>query len=308
MSDKIALIAIDWGTTNRRAWAFTGDGRVVDKRIDAGGLLAIPKDGFISSFMEMIGPWRGKDERIPALMCGMVGSKLGWVEAPYLRVPIDMKELSSALTEAPGIDAVWIVPGICDDKGEEPDVMRGEECQILGAMLTRDAVDGVLLLPGTHSKWAIVNAGRLTRFRTYMTGEIFSILSNTGTLAQLMTAGGQDQDAFDRGLARGRTEDAALLHNLFGVRTLALFERIPRTSLASYLSGLLIAAEIADAVRWIGDKSAAGPVIAVGSAQLLANYDRAARQFGMDLETTESGILLPSALLTIARRAGLISQ
>jgi 2-dehydro-3-deoxygalactonokinase len=305
MADQIALVAIDWGTTNRRGWAFAADGRVIDEHADGAGLLAVPKGGFLQSFTEMTCRWRGGNERIPVVMCGMVGSKLGWVEAPYLRLPIDVGEFSRALVQVPGVDAVWIVPGACDERGEEPDVMRGEECQILGALAKRNVSDAIIVLPGTHSKWAAVEKGRLTRFRTYMTGELFSLLSGSGTIAQLMQPGEHDSDAFDRGVRRSRAESPDLLHTLFGVRTLGLFERMPRGSLASYLSGLLIGAEIASALNWAGTPRR---MMAIGSSQLLARYDAAARQFGLIFDMTESGALLPPALFAIAQRAGLIGQ
>jgi 2-dehydro-3-deoxygalactonokinase len=308
MPNRIALIAIDWGTTNRRGWAFTADGRVVDERSDSDGLLAIPKGGFVSSFIDFTSRWRGKDERVPVLMCGMVGSKLGWIEAPYLYLPLDLGELASALARVPGVEAVWIVSGACDDHDTEPDVMRGEECQILGAVLARNVREAILLLPGTHSKWAIVKEGKLIRFRTYMTGEIFSTLTSTGTLAQLMQPGELDEEAFDRGLARGHGEARALLHTLFGVRTLGLFERMPRSSLASYLSGLLIGAEIADALHWVANYASGNSIIAIGSALLVNNYVRAARQFGVAPEPVESSAVLPSALFMIARQARLIGS
>jgi 2-dehydro-3-deoxygalactonokinase len=305
MTDSIALIAVDWGTTNRRAWAFAGDGRIIGERADGEGLLSVPKGGFPRSFAQLTKEWRERDERIPVLMCGMVGSKLGWIEAPYLHLPADVEEFARELREVPGAGATWIVPGACDEHGVEPDVMRGEECQILGAMLKRETADAVFLLPGTHSKWAVVKARRLHRFRTYMTGEVFSLLRASGTIAQLIEPGDHDQDAFGRGVARGQSEDSSLLHALFGARTLALFDRMPRPALVSYLSGLLIGAELADALRWSGTQL---PIIAVGSAQLVGNYRTAAHRFGIKLDAIESATVLPPALLAIARRAGLISS
>jgi 2-dehydro-3-deoxygalactonokinase len=305
MANKIALIAIDWGTTNRRAWALARNGRIIAERSDAEGLLSIPKDGFDASFARLTEHWRNGDETVPALMCGMVGSKLGWAEAPYVALPADFREFARRLCAVPGTSATWIVPGAWDNAGAEPDVMRGEECQILGALLANEIADAVFVLPGTHSKWAVVEGHRLVRFRTYMTGELFSMLRGTGTIAQLMVPGDDDFTAFEHGLARSVAEPSDLLHALFGVRTLALFDRMRRESLASYLSGLLIGAEFADALQWSGKER---PIIAIGSPQLLAKYDSAARHFGVALEPLESGAVLPQALFRIAQNAGLTAD
>jgi 2-dehydro-3-deoxygalactonokinase len=157
------------------------------------------------------------------------------------------------------------------------------------------------VLPGTHSKWVTVAQGKLTGFRTYMTGELFNALSSQGTIAQLMEKAPLDREAFALGLTRAQS-DGVLTHQLFGVRTLGLFDRLKRTALASYLSGLLIGAEFADAVSWADARS----VIAVGSPGLLENYRFAGEHFGIAIETRDNAALLPPALFAIARTAGLI--
>jgi 2-dehydro-3-deoxygalactonokinase len=306
MAETVALIAIDWGTTNRRAWAFTRGGRVVDQRGDAAGLLAVAKGDFAQSFAAFVAPWRS-GRQVPVIMCGMVGSKLGWIEAPYLFLPLDLQQLSKGLCRVPNVDAVWVVPGVCDDRDAEPDVMRGEECQILGAILREGLSDAILLLPGTHSKWAIVKDRSLIRFRTYLTGEIFSMLRTSGTIAQLMTPGAPDSEAFRRGAARGADVGSALLHSLFCVRTLGLFERMKPEALASYLSGLLIGAEIADGLSWAIEQASGAPVIAVGSRQLIANYAIAAEIRDTVMTAIESDEVLPPTLFSIAEKAGLLS-
>src|SRR5262249_49939045 len=141
----------------------------------------------------------------------------------------------------------WIVPGMSLDHATQPEVMRGEECQILGALLTRRQPDGVFLLPGTHSKWARVSGQRLIEFRTYLTGEMFNLLRQSGTLAQLMSGDAEDDNAFARGvLAIGPGTE--LLNCLFSARTLALFGRLESREVASYLSGLLVGTEMRDAL------------------------------------------------------------
>src|SRR4029079_7898130 len=207
MTDKIALIAIDWGTTNRRGWALARNGRVLDEKADSGGLLSASGTGFLPSFLSFTDGWRNSGAAIPAVLCGMVGSKMGWIEAPYLSTPLDLERLASGLCPVPDAERVWIVPGVSDDSGPEPDVIRGEECQILGAVLTRNVENGMLVLPGTHSKWALVQNRRLVKFRTFMTGEIFELLKSAGTLSQLMRESEWNEDAFARGVRLAKSGD-----------------------------------------------------------------------------------------------------
>jgi 2-dehydro-3-deoxygalactonokinase len=306
MTGPIAMIAVDWGTTNRRAWALGHDGIVLAENSDGEGLLGVKPGDFARSFATFAGAWLGSGRPIPVLMCGMVGSKLGWAEAPYIEAPADLAALARHLhpVNFDGNARIAIVPGVsCLGRGV-PDVMRGEECQVLAVLAERRLRDATLLLPGTHSKWVRVQDGRLSDFRTYMTGELYNALTSSGTLAQLMEKGDADGAAFQRGLKQVEAEGSgALTHLLFGVRTLGLFDRLPRTSLASYLSGLLIGAELTDALGW----SEAKQVIAVGSPKLIENYHRAADYFGLSLEAHDNSALLPPALHMIARDAGLIA-
>jgi 2-dehydro-3-deoxygalactonokinase len=306
MTELIAMIAVDWGTTNRRAWALGRDGDVLAERSDGEGLLGVKPGDFARSFSAFADPWLGSGQRLPVLMCGMVGSKLGWAEAPYIEAPADLLSLASHLHPVPfdGNARIAIVPGVsCLERGV-PDVMRGEECQVLAVLAERGLRDATLLLPGTHSKWVRVQDGKLGSFRTYMTGELYNALTSSGTLAQLMEKGDADGAVFEKGLRQVRTEGSgALTHFLFGVRTLGLFDRLPRASLASYLSGLLIGAELMDALDWSGAKQ----VIAIGSPKLLENYRRAASLFSLGFEAHDNSALLPPALYMIARDSGLLA-
>ncbi|MGE0238881.1 MAG: 2-dehydro-3-deoxygalactonokinase [Parvibaculaceae bacterium] len=306
MTEPVAMIAVDWGTTNRRAWALGRDGEVLAERSDGEGLLAVEAQGFARSFADFAGLWLAQGQRLPVLMCGMVGSKLGWAEAPYIATPADLASLARHLHPVPfdGAARIAIVPGVsCSERGV-PDVMRGEECQVLAVLAERRLRDAVLLLPGTHSKWVQVRDGKLTAFRTYMTGELYNALTSSGTLAQLMEQGEADAAAFTQGLRQAQAEGpGALTHLLFGVRSLGLFDRMKRASLAAYLSGLLIGVEMMDAAAWSGTRE----VIAVGSPKLLENYRRAAEFFGLGFEAHDNSRLLPPALHMIACDAGLIS-
>lgn len=306
MTEPIAMIAVDWGTTNRRAWALGSGGQVLAERQDGEGLLQVEPQGFARSFADFAAPWLGQGLSLPVVMCGMVGSKLGWAEAPYIAAPADLSRVARHLHPVPfdGDARIVIVPGVSAVERGVPDVMRGEECQVLAVSAQRRLRDATLLLPGTHSKWVQVADGKLVSFRTYMTGELYNALTASGTLAQLMEKGEADGETFLQGLQQARDEGpGALTHLLFGVRTLGLFERLPRASLSSYLSGLLIGAEMMDAMAWSGAKQ----VIAVGSPKLLENYRRAAQFFSLGFEAHDNSALLPPALFMIARDAGLMA-
>jgi 2-dehydro-3-deoxygalactonokinase len=306
---RIDCIAADWGTSNRRAWALSRDGEVLGARHDDKGLLAHADRQFAASFRTFCGDWLEASPRAPVIMAGMVGSKMGWQEVPYQMAPVPLRDLSGCLAkiEDRAFDRAWIVPGVAVDSDIQPEVMRGEECQVLAGLLRSNATDGIFLLPGTHSKWALAEAGSLTRFRTYMTGETFGLWRKSGTLSQLMDGDVFDEACFRRGVQQASRPDAAnLLHGLFSVRTLGLFGRIPPTGLASYMSGVLIGAEVADAKQWLDRLGIGGRVTAIGSPGLLKSYQLATEMLDVDLACLDSADLLPVALLELAKTAGLL--
>jgi 2-dehydro-3-deoxygalactonokinase len=313
MAASIACIAVDWGTSNRRAWALDQDGGVIAAKADDQGLLAIKDRAFAESLRSFAGDWL--KDGAPIVMAGMVGSRAGWREAQYLETPVDLTGIGGRLTEIEGFagNIVRIVPGAARNETNGADVMRGEECQMLGALLTRGQRDRVFLLPGTHAKWAILKNGILTDFRTYMTGELYGHLRKGGSLFQVMPGPEEkeifDGAAFDRGFTTAFAPDApAITHLLFTVRSLSLFARLTPVEAPSYLSGLLIGAEMKDALGWLKAHNAGATVTAIGSARLLETYDRAASRGGISLERIESDDILPPALFAIAREAGLMRQ
>jgi 2-dehydro-3-deoxygalactonokinase len=310
MTQDITCILADWGTTNLRAWAVAEGGRVIDRRGQGGGLLAVKDRRFAESFAAFCGDWLDARHPVPAILSGMVGSKLGWKEAPYLTAPVALADIGRQLCfvdDIPGA-SVWIVPGVRLDDPAQPEVMRGEEAQILGALAMLGRGGGVFLLPGTHAKWAIVEAGRLIAFRTYMTGEIYGLLRGAGTIGQLIEGDQPDAAAFRRGVERSRSPDAAnLLHSLFSVRTLGLLGGLPRSGLASYLSGLLIGAELQDGARWLEGRGLARSLTLIGSPEMIEAYGAAAEVCSLGQTSLESTAILPGALFSIARAAGLVA-
>ena len=239
------MILVDWGTSSFRAF-LARDGQILDRRDSAGGILNVPPGGFKPALEQEVAAWLAAGER-RVLMSGMVGSRQGWVEAPYIACPAGPADLAAALAPAPFEDAtVLIVPGVRGQDGAGvPEVMRGEETQIVG-VLDRIGPDATACLPGSHSKWVTVQGGRIAGFETHMTGEAFAALRGHTILGRMMRDGNTDEAAFRRGVTRA-LQAGGLLHHLFGVRTQGLFSQLHETEAASYLSGLLIGHEIAAA-------------------------------------------------------------
>ena len=309
LDDRIRCIVADWGTSNFRAWALAGDGTVLHGLSDPRGLLSVEGGRFAETFRSVCGPWLKGAGRSPTILSGMIGSRRGWKEAPYLPAPVSLDSLAKNLCPLGEVAGamISIVPGVSLDDPAEPDVMRGEEAQILGALHALGRRSGSFLLPGTHSKWAIVGDGRLVSFRTYMTGEVFGLLIKTGTIAQLAEGDGVDPAAFRRGVARAKAGAGRdFLHALFGARALSLLGRLPGNEVAGYLSGLLIGTELCDALDWLRQHGKPEELVGIGAPAMLDNYRIAAAAFGIDLATLDSAAVLPPALFAIAVSAGLV--
>ena len=274
-----ALIGIDWGTTAARAYRFDASGSIIGEHSAALGVQTIEGGRFADALKLLLG---GEiPDNTPLIACGMIGSRQGWLEAPYLQCPVDFGALSRALTRVAD-SPLAIVPGlICRDADDVPDVMRGEETQILGG-LEDSAVRQLAVLPGTHCKWALVEAGGVASFATFMTGELYSVLREHSILGRLGTAG-SDAAAFDRGVHAGLRAGAALSHGLFSARTLALTGELAPEGVADYLSGLLLGAEIAAARGWMERGGARNlSITLIGDAKLCERYRLAMATAGIE--------------------------
>jgi 2-dehydro-3-deoxygalactonokinase len=291
------MIAVDWGTSSFRAYRLDANGGILDRRSATRGILTVEAGGFANVLDEEIGAWLD-EERGSVFMSGMIGSRQGWKEVPYLACPIDLEAVTRACAT---VDwgrgrRAFIVPGVsCRDAHGVPEVMRGEETQIIGA-IEELGPDAVVCLPGTHSKYVRVRERRIMDFTTHMTGEVFGVLWRHSILGRLSeTEAVDDEPAFDAGVDRS-AEGQGLLHHLFGVRTRGLFREIPAAGLASYLSGLLIGHEIRAAAP-------SAPVAVIGAADLTRLYCRAFERCGVPARPIASEPA-PRGLWAIARSLG----
>ena len=273
------LVAVDWGTSSLRAARLTPEGAVLDERASAQGILQVPAGGFPAVLDALAGDWL-VDPTTLCLVSGMAGSKQGWQEAPYCACPAGFAEVAAGLSWVrPG--QVAIVPGLSCEQDGAPDVLRGEEVQVFGALDLLGLEDGLFVLPGTHSKWVRVRSGRIASFTTWMSGEFYALLRRHSILSRTMPAedGALDEPAFLQGLAFAQAS-ASLLHAAFSARTLSLFDAMPVAAQPSYLSGLVIGEELR------GQRLDAGAqVTIIANVTLAARYELALRRHGAQTRT-----------------------
>lgn len=266
-----SFIAADWGTTNRRAYLVDGTGKCVDEFEDDKGILGIPKGGFGEAVAEI----RKRLGDRPLLLAGMVGSNRGWVEAPYVPCPAGIEDLAASLVW-PEEGRTAIVPGVSFVDPEEADVMRGEEVQLLGAFAAGMVpADSLVCHPGTHNKWARLDGGRVTRFRTVMTGELFNLLREHSILADLLAGPAEKDDAFSRGVSRG-LEEGCLTAELFKIRARVLLGEAEAGDAPSYASGLLIGTDVRAGLEEGGERE----IVVMGRPELTGLYAEGLRIAG----------------------------
>jgi 2-dehydro-3-deoxygalactonokinase len=278
-------IAVDWGTTRLRAYLFDADGAILDRREGSDGIMSVPAGGFAATLAGYVDGWLAADASLPVVMAGMVGSRNGWAEAPYAPCPASARDLADRLIRVRRADGgeAAIIPGVAGVFDGAADVMRGEETLVAGL----DLEDGLACLPGTHAKWVLLRGGRIERFSTFMTGEIYGALIGHTILGRLV-AEPADDAGFALGLRASR-QASGLLHAVFAARANVLLETMAPGMIKPYLSGLLIGAEVAGALALYGDDE---PV------HLVADHGQAAL-YGQALEAAdvEATIVEPDAAL-----------
>jgi 2-dehydro-3-deoxygalactonokinase len=268
------FIAVDWGTTNRRAYAIDTEGNCIGELADDRGVLSIGAGQFEAA----MGQIREKLGDRPMLLAGMIGSNRGWIEVPYVRCPAGLDELARGILRSPDGSAV-LVPGVAYEDSRV-DIMRGEEVQILGAAADGEVPQDCLVChPGTHNKWIRLDAGRIVSFRTVMTGELFNLLKAKSILSDLLSRQVQIGEAFLAG-AREGLAGSGVTAEMFETRARVLLGRMPAEDGASFISGLLIGEDVR-----IGLAAHPGiRVVAIGRPDLTALYAAALKEAGVETE------------------------
>lgn len=277
------MIVIDWGSSGFRAWRLDEAGSVLAQCAAPLGITALKRGEHGDVLYRQIGPWLAAGESF-VLAAGMIGSRQGWHEMPYIACPAGLKDLAAAAQRVPwdkGPD-IWFCPGLsCRDAQGVPDVIRGEEMQVFG-LLDEAAGETHFCLPGTHGKAVVAVRGRVTGFTTHFTGELFALLSRHGLLASVLQPVEQpDEQAFAEGVARSG-DAGGLLHHVFGVRARALFAELSGAQAAEYLSGMLIGHEMRQLPH---DKR----ILLAGEGALVARYARAAGLLDLIVEAAPEG-------------------
>jgi 2-dehydro-3-deoxygalactonokinase len=273
-------VAVDWGTSNVRAWGITSENEVAFTAASDKGMSRLARDAFPAALDDLIGTH--VTGPLEVVICGMAGARQGWLEAPYLETPANLNELSRGAVRPQGADlrlAPRILPGVCQRADGREDVMRGEETQLLGLLHLHAGFSGAAVLPGTHSKWVEIRDGHIVRFETAMTGELYELLARHSVLRHSLV-GDLDGPARDQGIAEGLEAGLAnpelLTSRVFRARSAALLSGKGADWCSGYLSGLLIGSEVAGHRDWLGD----GAVPLIGSAHLSRLYAAALERIG----------------------------
>lgn len=270
---NVSWIAVDWGTSRLRVSAINSQGAVIERKESDKGMGVLPPSGYEQALLTLISPWLKSEKTTKILCCGMVGARQGWFEAPYRTVPcapVMAAETVLIETEDPRI-SVAVVPGLCQPN--PADVMRGEETQIAGFLDEFSGFEGVICLPGTHSKWARISGGKVISFQTHMTGELFEFLSIKSVLRHSTATQGWSGTDFNRGVATAMADPAKTSAMLFKLRAEHLLDDQSKVTARAFLSGLLIGQELAASQDYWQDQR-----IAIIGADALAQRYRSAME------------------------------
>lgn len=294
-------IAVDWGTSNLRAFALDASGALLAEAASDQGMGRLTPDGYEPVLLDLIGPWLDPGRVTPVAVCGMAGARQGWTEAAYRAVPCAPVggPFARPPVQSPLID-VFIVPGL--SQAEPADVMRGEETQIAGVLAARPGFSGIVCLPGTHSKWAMVKGGRVERFSTFMTGELFALLSHESVLRHGFAGAGKETDwpAFEAATRETAANPQLFAARLFSLRAESLLTGLSADVAQSRLSGQLVGMELAAA----RDYWLEGAVTIIGNGGLSQLYRRALTLFGVEAETVSGEATVLAGLAQVFESIG----
>ena len=301
-----SFISLDWGTSSLRATLVSSDGEIMESRSAAGGVMTVKDRDFHTPLNAICEDWIDT-HGCPIVASGMIGSRQGWVEAPYLACPATPAAAAHAFTTLSIHNKVdmHIIPGVrCGGIDTIHDVMRGEETQIWGAGV---GPQSVCVLPGTHSKWVFVgDHSSITHFATYMTGELYGLLTRYGILGRLMEFGTRDDDTFRAGVQLGLKHRDQATHVVFAARTARLMDEMAPAGLPDYLSGILIGVEVASAMAAYASDMAK-PVVLIGDDDLCRRYEWALDAAGLRPERASEGSTVQGHV-RIAKEAGIVDK
>jgi len=309
---RAEFIAGDWGTTHLRLYLCDRDGTPLETASGPGAATAAGQ--FTAIFASATAAWDAQHGQLPTLLCGMVGSTIGWIQAPYVPCPARLEDIAEGCTpiETPRIR---IVPGLsCQNRLAAPDFLRGEETQLLGALNLFEPLrqgQQLVCLPGTHTKWVTLNDGRVEDFLTAPTGELFAILRDHSVLArkppaasaQHTDATNLDTIAFEKALTSvAQQPGTQILHRLFECRSRPLNHEFPAAAAAGYLSGLLIGSDVQGALRVLPKTNPPSPVVLIGDPRLTKLYATACAAFGLHTHQVAGPAASLAGLTEIYRR------
>ncbi len=262
-------VAVDWGTTNVRFWLMSEEGKILSTKTSPMGMNRIKKDQYEDHLLANIGEWFEPSDSIQVIACGMVGAANGWVEAMYQKAPcepISNEKITKAPTGFPSLD-VRIIPGIANYSPSH-DVLRGEETQICGFLTENPDFEGVLCLPGTHTKWVEIKSGLVMGFRTFMTGELFDVLGKSSILRHSIDSNSWDENEFISAIEVSLSKPEELTTRMFSIRAESLIGDLKTEMASARLAGLLLGLELAGSKSYWKQNS----VVIIGSGQLAKNY------------------------------------
>jgi 2-dehydro-3-deoxygalactonokinase len=305
-----AVAAVDWGTSSFRLWLLDSAGAVLAEKRSGEGMLTAGTEGF-GVILERHLAETGAPAELPVIVCGMAGARQGWLEAPYVALPASLDAILAGAVPIPGqARKIHILPGLAQRSTDAPDVMRGEETQLAGILPLFAAGSHLICMPGTHSKWVEAADGVITGFRTWLTGELFSILSKQSilrhSLGETPSHALPDNPVFGAACTSALGESGDIGSGLFRIRAATLLQDLKPDEAAATLSGLLIGAEIASARRVFGD--AGGKVILVASGPLALLYNAALKLAGCTVIQADADEAVRAGLFEAAKRLGWVER
>jgi 2-dehydro-3-deoxygalactonokinase len=283
-----SFVAVDWGTSSFRLWLMGRNGDVLATSRGADGMLSAQQTGFPDVLSRHLAAVSAPDH-LPVIICGMAGARGGWIETGYVDTPARLDGIASGAKRVPGqARDIRILPGLAQRDRAEPDVMRGEETQLLGALSTMQSHAALVCMPGTHSKWVTLQGGIVSGFATYMTGELFDVISHHS----ILSAAVKDANALDAGnpvfadaIRAVALHPASVTSQLFRARSGQILNGLSATDAVAHLSGTLIGAEIAGATRSL---ETGGTVCLVATGRLAALYEQAFQTLGIPSQTVDA--------------------